>query len=60
MNKTLTLIESAYPTVGTTFEEILQKSIENYVRNIYCFSGQTKKCKIQLVDSYHKKARKGE
>lgn len=41
MNKTLTLIESVYPTVGTTFEEILQKSIKNYVRNIYCISGQT-------------------
>lgn len=41
MNKKLTLIESVYPTNETTFEEILQKSIENYVRNIYCFSGQT-------------------
>lgn len=40
MNKTLTLIESVYSTTGTTFEEILQKSIENYVRNIYYISGQ--------------------
>lgn len=41
MNKTLTLIESVYSNDGTIFEEILKKSIESYLRNIYYTSGHT-------------------
>lgn len=41
MNKTLTLVESQYSNDGTIFEEILKKSIESYLRNIYYTARQT-------------------
>ncbi len=43
MKEKLSLKESVYCENGTTFEEILQKSIENYIKNIYSIPRQTLK-----------------
>ena len=43
MSKTLILKESAYCENGKKFEDILKNSIEDYVKNIYCYSGQNSK-----------------
>lgn len=47
MNKNLRLIESVYCKEKTTFEEILQKSLENYIKNIYSVSRQTIKSLVK-------------
>lgn len=47
MKDTVTLVKREYSSNGTTFEKIFQKSIENYVKNMYYNAEQTLENRIK-------------